>query len=168
MWLDRLYVQDLLAVPVAPQVPGAHYRPQQGLVHCARLVHGLMRAAVRRAYQANVSALVREGAHLCLPTSRGQLIVQTVVLAVNIWSSMLLPELAEVRVATPVWSPGKMLSKLPPAPFSSAAVASLLPTPVLVSGKALFRRTPLPRGFLRLPQWRESPTDLFYRPGPAL
>jgi glycine/D-amino acid oxidase-like deaminating enzyme len=135
LWLDCPQVQDLLPVPVGPQILGARYRPRQGLVHSARLVQGLMCAALRygaRAYQANVSTLVREGAHLCLQTSRGRLVAQTVVLAVNAWSSTLLPELAEVIV--PVLE--QMLAYEPVAPVLPLGISA-----DLVDGE-YFQQTP--------------------------
>jgi glycine/D-amino acid oxidase-like deaminating enzyme len=101
VWLDRALVQDLLKAPLSPEILGARFLPEQGLVHSARLVHGLVRTAVRHgthAYQAEVYALTREGGQVCLRTPRGLLVAQTVVVAVNAWSRTLLPELADVIV----------------------------------------------------------------------
>src|SRR5260370_32458968 len=59
-WLERAQVQDLLPIPLGPEILGARFRPEQGLVHSARLVQGLVGAALRhgaQAYQAEVSTV---------------------------------------------------------------------------------------------------------------
>ncbi len=114
-WLERAQVQDLLPIPLGPEILGARFRPEQGLVHSARLVQGLVGAALRhgaQAYQAEVSTVNREGGQLRLHTSQGLLSAQTVVVAVNAWTSRLLPELAPIIV--PVLE--QMLAYAPLAP----------------------------------------------------
>lgn len=98
-WLDRQDLQSLFQTPMAPEILGGRFRPEQGLVHSARLVHGLMYAAFHRgarAYQAEVRAIMPTGNAVRLQTSRGTLFAGTVVVAANVWTSQLLPMLADL------------------------------------------------------------------------
>jgi gamma-glutamylputrescine oxidase len=100
-WLDRAQVQELIKTPLGPEIQGGRFLPGQPLVHSARLVKGLARAAVRhgaRQYQAEVHKIAREGEHIRLHTSQGNLITPTVVLAVNAWTSKVLPALTNIIV----------------------------------------------------------------------
>src|SRR5690348_1683625 len=100
-WLNRKDVQALIQAPIAPDIPGGPLRPEQGLVHSARLVHGLMQAAYHhgaRAYQAEVQAIIPDGNGVHLQTSRGTLLAGVVVVAANIWTRMLLPALADIII----------------------------------------------------------------------
>jgi gamma-glutamylputrescine oxidase len=99
--LTRNQVQALIKTPLASEILGGRLLPDQGLIHPARLVQGLMKAAVRRgaqAYQAEVVAVVPDGEGVLMQTSRGQLQAGAVVVAVNAWTSKLLPGLADVIV----------------------------------------------------------------------
>ncbi len=63
-FLEREQVQQLIQTPLAPEILGGRLLPEQGLVHSARLVQGLVRAALHRgaqAYQAEVQALAPDG-----------------------------------------------------------------------------------------------------------
>ena len=114
-WLDRGQVQELLPVPLGPEILGARFRPEQGLVHSARLVHGLIHAAVRhgaQVYQADVQSLAREEGCVRLRTSQGSLLTPTAVVAVNAWTSRLLPELTSLIV--PVLEQMLAYEPLPP------------------------------------------------------
>lgn len=100
-WLSRAQVQDLIQTPLGPEIVGARFRPHQGLVHSARLVQSLMQAAQRhgaRAYQAEVFAIESTGKPVSLRTSQGAFVANTVIVAVNAWTSTLLPELAMIIV----------------------------------------------------------------------
>lgn len=115
-WLDRSSVQDMINVPLGAEVVGARFRPEQGLVHSARLVHGLMTAAIRRgarAYRANVLALHREGTRIRMQTAQGSILAERVVLAINAWTGQLLPGLAPFLV--PVLEQMLAYETLPPA-----------------------------------------------------
>ncbi len=122
-WLDREDIQPLIQTPMAPEILGGRFRPEQGLVHSARLVQGLMRAALHRgaqAYQAEVQAIVPEGNAVRLQTSRGTLLAGTVVVAANVWASKLLPVLADIIV--PIRE--QMLSYAPIAPVFTTGISA--------------------------------------------
>lgn len=100
-WLDRAQVQAMIATPLGPEILGGRFLPRQGLVHSARLVQGLGHAAQRhgaRAYQADVHEVRREGDHVHLRTSQGDLAAQTVVVAANVWTGKLIPSLGRLIV----------------------------------------------------------------------
>lgn len=122
-WLDREDIQPLIRTPMAAEILGGRFLPEQGLVHSAKLVQGLMRAALHhgaRAYQAEVQAIVPEGNALLLQTSRGTLLAGTVVVAANIWASKLLPLLADVII--PIRE--QMLSYVPVAPVFTIGISA--------------------------------------------
>ena len=100
-WLDRAQVQELINTPLGPEIQGGRFLPGQALVHSARLVKGLGRAAARygaRLYQAEVHKIERDVEAIHLHTSQGSLVAPTVVLAVNAWTSKLLPTLTNIIV----------------------------------------------------------------------
>lgn len=100
-WLDRTQVQAIINTPLAPDILGGRFLPEQGLVHSARLVQGLVQAAMRHgadAYQAEAYKIEQDGAHVRLRTSQGSLEAHTVIVAINAWTSTLLPETAGVIV----------------------------------------------------------------------
>jgi gamma-glutamylputrescine oxidase len=123
-WLDRKDIQPLIHTPMAPDILGGRFLPEQGLVHPARLVQGLMRRAALhrgvRAYQAEVQAIVPTGNAVRLQTSRGTLLAGTVVVAANIWASKLLPVLADMIV--PMRE--QMLSYAPIAPVFTTGISA--------------------------------------------
>ncbi|HEX5689360.1 MAG TPA: FAD-dependent oxidoreductase, partial [Roseiflexaceae bacterium] len=45
--LDRQQTQELLGTPLGPEIVGALFAPEDGLLHSARFVHGLAAAAAR-------------------------------------------------------------------------------------------------------------------------
>ncbi|GHO70788.1 FAD-dependent oxidoreductase [Ktedonobacter sp. SOSP1-52] len=100
-WLERAQVQAMINTPLAPEILSGRFLPEQGLLHSARLVQGLVQAALRhsaKAYQAEVHKIEQDGAHIRLRTSQGSLVAQRVIVAINAWTSTLLPELANVIV----------------------------------------------------------------------
>ena len=100
-WLERAQVQGMIKTLLAPEILGGRFLPEQGLVHSARLVQGLVHAALRHgghAYQAEVYEIGRDGANVCLRTSQGSMVAQTVIVAINAWTGRLLPELKNVIV----------------------------------------------------------------------
>ncbi len=122
-WLDRKDIQPLIHTPMALEILGGRFLPEQGLIHPARLVQGLMRAALHRgvrAYQAEVQAIVPTGNAVRLQTSRGTLLAGTVVVAANVWASKLLPMLADIIV--PIRE--QMLSYAPIAPVFTTGISA--------------------------------------------
>jgi gamma-glutamylputrescine oxidase len=100
-WLERAQVQAMINTPLAPEILGGRFLSEQGLLHSARLVQGLVHAALRHgatAYQAEVSEIGRDGANVRLRTSQGNMVASRVIVAINAWTSTLLPELTNVIV----------------------------------------------------------------------
>jgi gamma-glutamylputrescine oxidase len=99
--LDRAQVQAMINTPLTSEILGGRFLPEQSLVHSARLVQGLVQAALRHggdACQAEVYEIEQNGANVRLRTSQGSLDAQTVIVAINAWTSTLLPELTNVIV----------------------------------------------------------------------
>ncbi len=100
-WLERTQVQVMIRTPLASEILGGRFLPEQGLLHSARLVQGLVHAALRlgaHVYQAEVSEIGRDGANVRLRTSQGSLIAHRVIVAINAWTSTVLPELTNIIV----------------------------------------------------------------------
>ncbi|GHP00815.1 FAD-dependent oxidoreductase [Reticulibacter mediterranei] len=114
-WLDRAQTQELIQTPLGDEIVGARFRPEQGLVHSALLVQGLAQAAMRHGaslYQAEVRMVNSEKEGLLLQTTQGTLLAHQVILAVNAWTSQLLPKLAPFLV--PVLEQMLAYAPLPP------------------------------------------------------
>jgi gamma-glutamylputrescine oxidase len=100
-FLGREQLQPFIKTPLSAEILGGRLLPDQGLLHSARLVHGLARAALHRGahlYQAEVYGLVPDGEGVRIKTSRGTLLAHTAIVAVNVWTSKLLPVLADIIV----------------------------------------------------------------------
>jgi gamma-glutamylputrescine oxidase len=100
-WLDRENLEADIHTPLAAEILGGRCLPDQILLHPAKLVQGLVQAALRRgaqAYQAQVLKLSQEGNAILLETSRGSLQAGAVVIALNAWTGKLLPSFADVIV----------------------------------------------------------------------
>ena len=100
-WLERTQVQAMIKTPLAPEILGGRFLPEQGLLHSARLIQGLVHAALRigaHAYQAHVFEIGRDGENIRLHTSRGSLVAHRVIVAINAWTSTLLPKLTNIIV----------------------------------------------------------------------
>lgn len=126
--LDREQVQELIKTPLGPEIVGGKFAPEQGLVHSARLVQGLATAARRHGAQcclATVLQLMPDGEGVRILTSRGLLRAARVVVAVNAWTSELLPMLA--GVITPVRGQVLAYAQMPPI-FQTGMSASISTT----------------------------------------
>jgi len=127
-WLERDEVQKLINTPLGPEIVGGKFLPGQALVHSARLIQGLVQAAQRHGatlYQAQALKLTQDGDSVCVETTRGRISAGTVVLAVNAWTSELIPTMREIIV--PVR--GQILAYAPLEPvFTTAIFASLTET----------------------------------------
>lgn len=126
--LDRAGVQELVHTPLGPEIVGGSWLPGQALVHSAKLIHGLALAAQRhgaRVYQARATRLAQAGTGVLVETERGNIQAGAVVLAMNAWTSELIPEMRGYIV--PVR--GQVLAYAPLATvFPTAVFASLTET----------------------------------------
>jgi glycine/D-amino acid oxidase-like deaminating enzyme len=115
--LDRSEAQAHFATPLAPEVAGAIFSPENGLLHPAQLVQGLVAAAqrcgTRLGLGLDVTQIAAVGAGLLLQTSAGSLRASAAVVAVNAWTGRLLPALEQL--ITPVR--GQVLAYAPVAPL---------------------------------------------------
>jgi gamma-glutamylputrescine oxidase len=127
-WLERGEVQKLINTPLGPEIVGGKFLPGQALVHSARLIQGLVQAAQRHGatlYQAQALNLTQDGDSVRVETTGGHISAGAVVLAVNAWTSELIPTMREMIV--PVR--GQILAYAPLAPvFTTAIFASLTET----------------------------------------
>ena len=127
--LNRQQVQDKIQTALGEEIMGGLFQPEAGLVHSARLVQGILRAAMRhgaKSYEAEVTELQPVGDAVQIRTRQGDTLQsKRVIVAVNAWTSQLIPELA--NYITPIR--GQMLSYAPIKPvFSMGLGASLTPT----------------------------------------
>ena len=126
--LDREQVQDMIATQLGPEIVGGKFIPENGLVHSARLVQGLVGAAQRHGARmciTDVTDLTPDGNGICICTAQGTLSASTAVIAVNAWTSDLIPGLA--RLITPVRGQVLAYAPLPPV-FSTSMSAAITPT----------------------------------------
>jgi gamma-glutamylputrescine oxidase len=126
--LDRQGVQDYIRTPLGPEIAGGLYFSDGALLHSARYLAGIARAAQRhgaRLCHAGIRRLVPQGDGTLVETSRGTVRAGRVVVALNAWSDELIPALAGVVV--PVR--GQILSYEPlPPVFRTGVGASVTPT----------------------------------------
>ena len=126
-FLEREQLQAFIKTPLSSDILGGRYLPEQGLVHSARLVHGLAHAALQRgaqAYQAEVYGLVADGESVRIKTSRGMLLAQTAIVAVNAWTGRLLPILADSIVSVRE----QMLAYAPVKPVFATGLSATVTT----------------------------------------
>src|SRR5215471_5585022 len=86
--LDREEVQTLIGTPLESEIAGGKFIPENGLVHSARLVQGLVGAAQRhgaRACVATVTQVLLYGSGVLVHTLQGNLQAGTVIIAANAW-----------------------------------------------------------------------------------
>ncbi len=126
--LDRAQAQALIDTPLGPEIAGGKFIPENGLVHSAHLVQGLVGAAQRhgaRACLATVMQVLPAGPGVLVRTLQGNLHVGTVIIATNAWIGELLPALA--GLITPVR--GQALAYAPIAPvFTTGLSVAITPT----------------------------------------
>lgn len=126
--LERAQVQELIGTPLGPEIAGGLYSPEDGLLHPARLIQGLLAASRRRGARlcaATVAGVAAEGGGVRVETSAGALRAGAAVIAVNAWTGRVVPALREVVV--PVR--GQVLAYAPLPPIFRAGVgAAITPT----------------------------------------
>src|SRR5947209_5390780 len=99
--LDCEQVQDMIATQLGPEIVGGQFIPENGLVHSARLVQGLVGTAQRHGARmciAEVTDLTPDGNGIRISTVRGTLSASTAVIAINAWTSDLIPSLARLII----------------------------------------------------------------------
>ena len=127
--LDRRALQELIATPLGPTISGGIFAPEDGLLHSARLIHGLAAAAERHgavlATGTALTSLAPDGNGVLARTTGGDLRADAAVIAANAWLDQIVPALAG-RV-TPVR--GQALAFAPaPTIFAHGMGAALTPT----------------------------------------
>jgi glycine/D-amino acid oxidase-like deaminating enzyme len=126
--LDRYQLQTLVRTELGAHVRGAGFKPNTALLHSAKFVNGLARAAQQHgAIACTAEALGFEvnGDSIAVQTSIGTIATKGVVMGANAWTSRLLPELKDK-----VWPVrGQVLSYAPiPPAFAPGMGASVTPT----------------------------------------
>ncbi|MBA2392462.1 MAG: FAD-binding oxidoreductase [Ktedonobacteraceae bacterium] len=122
-FLNQEQTQALIKTPIAAEIIGGRFLPGQGLVHSARLVQGLVEAALRysaRVYQTEVREFVQQGNGILLHTTSGDISAGAVVVATNAWTGQLLPSLSDIIMP----EREQMLAYAPLPPIFSTGVTA--------------------------------------------
>ena len=126
--LDRTAAQEHVGAPLAPEITGAVFAANDGLLHSTRYLTGIAEAARRRGARlchGDVTALVPLGNGTRVETTAGQIAARHVAVALNAWSDQLLPDVAGLIVPTR----GQILAYEPiPPVFGTGMAASVTPT----------------------------------------
>lgn len=126
--LDRASLQELIRTPLADEIAGGVFHPQNALVHSAKYLAGVGAAAQRlgaRFCQANVTELQSDGDGTLVVTEQGTVRARNVVVGINAWTDELVPELTGLIV--PVR--GQILSYEPiPTTFTTGVGVAVTPT----------------------------------------
>lgn len=126
--LDRAQVQSMVNTPLGEEIVGAMYIPGNALIHSARLVRGVVDAAIRHGAKLSIATVTRidqrDGERVVV-TDKGEIRTQSVVLGLNAWSRQIAP--AFNGVITPVR--GQILNTAPIAPvFAHGMGTDITPT----------------------------------------
>ncbi len=127
--LDRQQAQELVMTPLSNEVTGGLFIPDSGLLHPAKLVYGLLQAAVAHGAilgEAAITQLIEQGDSIVLRTAGADIHTGAAVVATNAWTNTLIPMIRNVIV--PVR--GQALSYAPTSHvvFTPGMFASLTPT----------------------------------------
>lgn len=126
--LDRPAVQAAIGTPLGPEIAGAGFAPEGGILHSGRYLAGIADAARQagaRFAKATVTALRPEAGVTAVETSAGIVRAGRVVVALNAWTDELVPAFAGAIV--PVR--GQILAYAPSAlVFSTGVGADVTPT----------------------------------------
>jgi gamma-glutamylputrescine oxidase len=126
-FIDREQVQSFIKTPISHEILGGQFVPDQGIVHSAKLVQGLLLAALRRgaqAYHTEVLHLSSHDHHISIHTSTGSLTARTAIVATNIWISHLFPQLKDIIIP---WRE-QMLAYAPIEPVFTTGISADLNT----------------------------------------
>ncbi|NJM42309.1 MAG: FAD-binding oxidoreductase [Anaerolineae bacterium] len=126
--LDRHQLRTLVRTELGDPIRGAGFKPNTALLHSAKFVNALARAAQQHgAIACTAEALGFEvnGDSIQVQTSIGAIVTKGVVMGANAWTSRFLPELKDK-----VWPVrGQVLSYAPiPPVFAPGMGASVTPT----------------------------------------
>ena len=119
--LETAQLQAFIHTSIGPKIVGAMFNPHGGLVHPAKLVHGLLAAAQRHGaniVKAEAQQLHREKDDTLVQTRIGNISAKRILVATNAWIAHLLPQLQSVIV--PVR--GQVLAYQPVPPVFSTGV----------------------------------------------
>lgn len=119
--LEPAQLQEFIHTSPGPQIVGAMFTPHSGLVHPAKLVHGLLVAAQRHGaqiFQAEAQHLSSEKDGIRVQTNVGTISTKRMLVATNAWIAHLLPQLK--TVITPVR--GQVLAYEPLSPMFTTGV----------------------------------------------
>jgi gamma-glutamylputrescine oxidase len=123
--IERAECEQLLGLRINPKFRGGRWMPRAATIHPIRFVYGLAAAAVRRGVRlVHATAALRverarRGDEIEVETTRGRIRARQLVLACNMGTGQLLPDLK--KVLTPVR--GQMLSIRPLKPFFRVGLA---------------------------------------------
>ena len=92
--LDRDQLRTFIRTDLGPDIRGAVYAPNTGLLHSAQFIYTLAGVAQRQGAelaQAQVTHLEPKGAGVNVHTSQGTILAGAVIVAANAWTSWLMP-----------------------------------------------------------------------------
>lgn len=126
--LGRTQVQSLIPTPLGPDICGAKFYAKGGLLHSARFINSLAKAAQRygaRTSVATVQAMKQVGNNIELSTSAGTVRTNALIIGANAWTNQLVP--SAKGIVTPVR--GQILSYEPiERVFTPGIGAAVTPT----------------------------------------
>lgn len=126
--LDRAQVQAMVNTPLSDEIVGAMYIPGNALMHSARLVRGVVEAAIRHGAKLSIATVAhidqRDGDRVVV-TDRGEIRTQSVVLGLNAWSRQIAP--AFNGIITPVRGQIMNTAPIPPV-FAHGMGTDITPT----------------------------------------
>lgn len=126
-FIDRNQVQTFIKTPLSSEILGGQFLPNQGLVHSAKLVQGLVLAALQRGAKAchtEVLKLTQNSNCISIQTISGSLTAKAIIVATNIWTSKLLPQFNDIIVP---WRE-QMLAHAPTEPIFTTGITADLTT----------------------------------------
>jgi gamma-glutamylputrescine oxidase len=127
-WRDHAETQALIGTQISEEIEGCVFKPNNALIHSARLVYGLGAASAKHGATLSIGkvhTIAREGARFSVQTYTGKVSAASVIVAGNAWSDELLPQLK--GVITPVR--GQVLTYKPiQRVFNSGMGVAITPT----------------------------------------
>lgn len=125
--LDRAQVQSMVGTPLGPEIVGGKLLPGTAMVHSAKLVQRLIKAAQWHGVQiciAQVQQVTTHGEGVQVQTSQGNVQAKAAIIAVNAWTDQLIPMLQ--GLITPVR--GQALAYAPLSPVFPMGMGAAVST----------------------------------------